>query len=82
MPTAQIRARGDLTAAGGMQMLIPHAMSSHAPFDSVETAIQTIAAGGIIALGTGTAERQVTLVVGGGGTASTDVIVDITGYYQ
>jgi len=42
----------------------------------------TIAAGGIIALGTGTAERQVTLVVGGGGTASTDVIVDITGYYQ
>jgi hypothetical protein len=32
-------------------------------------------------LGTGPAERQVTLVVGGGGSASTDVIVDMTGYY-
>ena len=42
----------------------------------------TIAAGGIVSLGTGADERKVTLVVGGGGTASTDVIVDITGYYQ
>ena len=42
----------------------------------------TLAAGGIVSLGTGTAERQVTLVVGGSGSASTDVIVDITGYYE
>jgi hypothetical protein len=42
----------------------------------------TLAAGGIVGLGTGTAERQVTLVVGGSGSASTDVIVDITGYYR
>ncbi|MGA3057004.1 MAG: hypothetical protein ABSE70_03035 [Candidatus Limnocylindrales bacterium] len=42
----------------------------------------TIAAGGIVSLGTGTAERQVTLVVGGGGSSSTDVIVDITGYFR
>lgn len=42
----------------------------------------TIAAGGIVSLGTGAAERQVTLVVGGGGSASTDAIVDITGYFK
>jgi hypothetical protein len=42
----------------------------------------TLAAGGIVSLGTGTAERQVTLVVGGSGGASTDAIVDITGYYE
>ena len=42
----------------------------------------TIAAGGTVSLGAGTAERQVTLVVGGAGSASTDVIVDITGYYM
>ena len=42
----------------------------------------TIAAGGVVSLGAGTAERQVTLVVGGAGSASTDVILDITGYYM
>ena len=42
----------------------------------------TIAAGGTVSLGIGAAERQVTLVVGGAGSASTDVIVDITGYYM
>jgi hypothetical protein len=40
-----------------------------------------LANGGIISLGTGTAERQVTLVMVGP-SASADVIVDITGYYQ
>jgi hypothetical protein len=33
-------------------------------------------------LGTGPTERQVTLVVGGSGSASTDVIVDVTGYFK
>jgi hypothetical protein len=42
----------------------------------------TLATGGIVSLGSGAAERQVTLVVGGGGSASTDVIVDITGYFK
>jgi hypothetical protein len=42
----------------------------------------TLAAGGIVSLGAGTAERQVTLLVGGGGSASSDVIVDITGYFR
>ncbi len=42
----------------------------------------TLATGGIVSLGTGAAERQVTLVVGGAGSASTDVILDITGYFK
>lgn len=42
----------------------------------------TIANGGVVALGSGTAERQVTLVVGGSTGARTQVIVDITGYYE
>jgi hypothetical protein len=42
----------------------------------------TLASGGMVSLGTGTAERQVTLVVGGSGSASTHVILDITGYYK
>lgn len=42
----------------------------------------TLATGGLVTLGTGAAERQVTLVVGGAGSASTDVILDITGYYK
>jgi hypothetical protein len=42
----------------------------------------TLASGGMVSLGTGTAERQVTLVVGGSGAASTNVILDITGYYR
>ncbi len=42
----------------------------------------TVAAGGIVSLGTGAAERQITLVVGGPGTSNTNVIVDVTGYYM
>jgi hypothetical protein len=42
----------------------------------------TLASGGIVSLGTGTAERQVTLVVGGSGSASTHVIFDVTGYFK
>jgi hypothetical protein len=42
----------------------------------------TLAAGGIVSLGTGTVERKVTLVVGGSGSASTDVVIDITGYFR
>jgi len=42
----------------------------------------TIANGGVVALGSGTAERQITLVVGGHKGCSTQAIVDITGYYQ
>jgi hypothetical protein len=44
--------------------------------------LATLATGGIVSLGTGPAERQVTLVVGGGGSASTDVIVDVTAYFK
>jgi hypothetical protein len=40
-----------------------------------------LANGGIVSLGTGPAERQVTLVMVGP-SASADVILDITGYYQ
>jgi hypothetical protein len=47
-----------------------------------DTAGQTLANGGIISLGTGGAERQVTLVVGGTPGASTQVLLDITGYYM
>jgi hypothetical protein len=43
---------------------------------------QTLATGGIVSLGTGAAERQVTLVVSGGTGSRTQVIVDITGYYH
>jgi len=43
---------------------------------------QILANGGIIALGTGAAERQITLVVGGLAGSSTNVILDITGYYE
>ena len=50
--------------------------------DQLVGPVATLATGGIVSLGTGPAERQVTLVVGGGGTASTDVIVDITGYFK
>jgi hypothetical protein len=39
---------------------------------------QTLAAGGVVSLGIGTAERQITLVSSG----TTDVIVDVTGYYE
>jgi hypothetical protein len=42
----------------------------------------TIANGGVVALGSGTAERQVTLVVGGPGSTTSYAIVDITGYYK
>ena len=42
----------------------------------------TLSAGGIVSLGTGTAERKVTLVVGGSGSASTHVIFDVTGYFR
>jgi hypothetical protein len=42
---------------------------------------QTLAAGGIVLLGTGAAERKVTLVLGGTPGASTHAILDITGYY-
>jgi hypothetical protein len=42
---------------------------------------QTLAAGGIVTLGSGAAERQVTFVVGGPPGSSTHVILDITGYY-
>jgi hypothetical protein len=42
----------------------------------------TLASGGVVSLGTGSAERQVTLVVGGSGSASTHVILDITGYFR
>jgi chitodextrinase len=41
-----------------------------------------VANGGVVSLGSGVAERQVTLVVGGPGAAATDAIVDITGYYK
>ena len=41
---------------------------------------QTLATGGIVALGSGSAERQVTIIVGTGG-GRTQVILDITGYY-
>jgi hypothetical protein len=40
-----------------------------------------LANGGIVMLGTGTAERQITLVMVGP-SASADVIIDVTGYYQ
>jgi hypothetical protein len=43
---------------------------------------QTVAAGGVVTLGSGSAERQVTIVIGGGGAAAADVIVDITADYQ
>jgi hypothetical protein len=42
----------------------------------------TVANGGVVALGSGSAERQITLVVGGPGSTSTDAVVDITGYYE
>ena len=38
----------DLTVAYEMQMLTVHKVSSHPTFDSIETAIQTIAAGGVV----------------------------------
>lgn len=41
----------------------------------------TIANGGLIALGTGAAERQITLLLAGHAGSSAQVIVDITGYY-
>jgi hypothetical protein len=43
---------------------------------------QTLAAGGIVQLGSGSAERQVTLVAGGSAGSSTQAILDITGYYE
>jgi hypothetical protein len=43
---------------------------------------QTLAAGGIVQLGSGSAERQVTLVAGGSAGSSTQAILDITGYYR
>jgi hypothetical protein len=43
---------------------------------------QTLAAGGIVQLGSGSAERQVTLVAGGSSGSSTQAILDITGYYE
>jgi hypothetical protein len=46
------------------------------------TSDQILANSGVIGLGSGAAERQVTLVVGGSGGSSTQVILDITGYYK
>ncbi len=43
---------------------------------------QTLAAGGIVTLGSGAAERQVTLVVGGSAGSGAQVLLDITGYYM
>ncbi len=41
----------------------------------------TVANGGLIALGSGAAERQITLILVGPAGSSAHVIVDITGYY-
>jgi 3,4-dihydroxy 2-butanone 4-phosphate synthase/GTP cyclohydrolase II len=38
----------DLTGRDGLRMLSNPRMTTHSPFDSIETAIQTIAAGGVI----------------------------------
>jgi hypothetical protein len=45
------------------------------------TSSQTLANGGMVTLGTGSAERLITLVVGGT-KGSTHAILDITGYYE
>jgi hypothetical protein len=41
----------------------------------------TLANGGILALGTGSAERQITAVVSAPPGSSTDIVIDITGYF-
>jgi hypothetical protein len=43
---------------------------------------QTVANGGLISLGSGSAERQITIVIAGTPGSSAQVVVDITGYYQ
>jgi hypothetical protein len=43
---------------------------------------QTLATGGIVQLGSGSAERQVTIVAGGSTGSSAQAILDITGYYE
>jgi hypothetical protein len=43
---------------------------------------QTLASGGIVGVGADAADREVTLVVGGATSASTHVVVDVTGYYM
>lgn len=41
----------------------------------------TLANGGVIKLGTGSAERKITAVMSGPATATVDFVIDITGYY-
>lgn len=70
------------TVGGGFVAVIPGTGTTvTASTVNWTTGGATIANGGVVALGSGTAERQLTLVVGGS-TASTQAIVDITGYYK
>ncbi len=69
--------------AGGYLALVPGTGTTvTASAINWTSANSTIANGGIVMLGTGAAERRLTIVVGGGALSiKTHVILDITGYY-
>jgi hypothetical protein len=70
------------TSSGGFVTVLPGTTTTvTASTINWSSSGSTLASGGIVSLGTGTAERQVTLVAGGSG-ASTHVIIDITGYFR
>ncbi|MGD0248394.1 MAG: hypothetical protein ABSB75_05000 [Candidatus Limnocylindrales bacterium] len=68
-------------AAGWLAVLPGTSKSVTASTINWSASGQTLATGGMVALGSGSAERQVTIVVGSSG-GRTQAILDITGYYE